>query len=256
MDWKLLVWILIFSLAKAEPKPSEGMFGEMGDLYGDAQMANHVPRLGRRSLSPFRGQNHKGFRFFGGLGDNAGERHSNLAGFFGPLFSRYENFRYYGGRPGAELARGLLRDKRTEELITEYPELIVPDNVKLDKDTAVADESDKMTSPEDEEYWKNILGEATINVVLEKMAQIGETREMIDEFNNYKQFGVGNPLPKYLARFNHQFPAAALSPKVKVESSYPSQPGHQEAGILNKYKSYLPFPRRRKRLGNLPSSSR
>ena len=171
MDWKLLVWILILSLARAEPQPSEGMFGEMDDLYGGVQMANTVPRLGRRSLSPFsRGPHRNGFRFFGGLGDNSVERqHSNLAGFFGPLFNRYENFRYYGGRPGEELARGLLRDKKKD--VEEYPELIVADNVKLDKDTtsAMAEENDNTNSPEDQEYWKNILGEATINTVLEKM---------------------------------------------------------------------------------------
>merc|ERR1740116_444992 len=67
-------------------------------------MANHVPRLGRRSLSPFNSKQRNGFRFFGGVGDGgaSGEpaRNRNLAGFFGPLFNRYENFRYYGGRPG------------------------------------------------------------------------------------------------------------------------------------------------------------
>merc|ERR1712127_1089387 len=32
-------------------------------------MANHVPRLGRRSLSPFNSKQRNGFRFFGGVGD-------------------------------------------------------------------------------------------------------------------------------------------------------------------------------------------
>merc|ERR1711971_1134479 len=55
-------------------------------------MANHVPRLGRRSLSPFNSKQRNGFRFFGGVGDGgaSGEpaRNRNLAGFFGPLFNR------------------------------------------------------------------------------------------------------------------------------------------------------------------------
>merc|ERR1719483_672784 len=46
-------------------------------------MANHVPRLGRRSLSPFNSKQRNGFRFFGGVGDGgaSGEpaRNRNLA---------------------------------------------------------------------------------------------------------------------------------------------------------------------------------
>merc|ERR1712203_351894 len=167
-------------------------------------MANHVPRLGRRSLSPFNSKQRNGFRFFGGVGDGgaSGEpaRNRNLAGFFGPLFNRYENFRYYGGRPSTET---------------------------------------KASKPEasDQDYWQNVIGEATINSVLEKMAEIGETREIIEDFNNYNAYGVGNPLPKYLARWNH--PVA--TPKVKVP---------QTSTNLNKYKGYYPksiaFPRRKK----------
>lgn len=227
----------------------------LGDLFGTSElMANHVPRLGRRtmmnniprigrrSMSPFR-SSQQGFRFFGGTG--AGDRGTDrgkLAGFFGPLY-RYDNFRYYGGRPGEELARGLLRDKRMEE---EYSELMLPntDNVvkmPLDKAKAAEKESSNMSS-QDQDYWKNVLSEATINTVLQKMAQIGETREMIEAFNKYEKYGVGNPLPKYLARFNHQ-PLPAMSPKVKVESSYPKP----NEGLLGKYRgSYLPFPRRRR----------
>lgn len=244
MDWKFVWIVCLLPLLYAAPVPNEGMMGEFGDLFGNPQMANHVPRLGRRSLSPFRGRPNA-FRFFGGIGDtSSSERGRNLAGFFGPLFNRYGNFRYYGGRPGEELARGLLRDKRMEE---EYSEMMLPDNVKPDKDMTPVkvEEQPSKEAENDDLYWKNILGDATITAVLDKMAEIGETREMIEEFNNYEKFGVGNPLPKYLAGFNHGFPA--MSPKVKVESSYPSS-GHKEA-ILNKYKSYLPFPRRRKRTG-------
>ena len=90
------------------------MMGEIEDLYGNANMANHVPRLGRRSMNPFRSKHRNGFRFFSGITDKSRgatvDRHrSKLAGFFGPLFNRYQNFRYYGGRPGETLARGLLR---------------------------------------------------------------------------------------------------------------------------------------------------
>jgi len=255
MDWRF-VWIfslILTSMSEAAP----GEDSMLGDLFGTSQMmANHVPRLGRRSLSPFRS---KGFRFFGG-GDRGGSvsDRGKLAGFFGPLY-RYDNFRYYGGRPGEELARGLLRDKRMEE---EYSDMMLPnvaaDNVggvetALDKATSVSAKLAKAALPagsekessnisrEDQDYWKNVLSEATINTVLQKMAEIGETREMIEAFNKYEKYGVGNPLPKYLAR--HQ-PLPAMSPKVKVESSYPKT----NEGILSKYRSYLPFPRRRRRI--------
>lgn len=262
MDWRF-VWIfslILTSMSEAAP----GEDSMLGDLFGTSQMmANHVPRLGRRSLSPFRS---KGFRFFGsGGGDRGGsgvsDRGGKLAGFFGPLY-RYDNFRFYGGRPGEELARGLLRDKRMEE---EYSDMMLPnvaaDNVgggggvetALDKATSVSTKLAKAALPagsekessnisrEDQDYWKNVLSEATINTVLQKMAEIGETREMIEDFNKYEKYGVGNPLPKYLAR--HQ-PLPAMSPKVKVESSYPKT----NEGILSKYRSYLPFPRRRRRI--------
>ena len=73
-------------------------------------------------------------------------------------------------------------------------------------------------------------------------AEIGETREMIEDFNQYKALGVGNPLPKYLARWNHP----VNIPKVSVpKTSYPNK------DPINKYKSYYPqssvaFPRRKK----------
>ena len=61
-------------------------------------------------------------------------------------------------------------------------------------------------------------------------AEIGETREMIEDFNQYKAFGVGNPLPKYLARWNHPVD----SPKASVpKTSYPNK------DPLNKYKKIL-----------------
>lgn len=243
MDWTF-VWIisLIFmsggSLAAPAPKPGEDMLGEFGDLFGNAQMANHVPRLGRRSLSPFNSKQRNGFRFFGGVGDGgaSGEpaRNRNLAGFFGPLFNRYENFRYYGGRPGEELARGLLRDKKQDE----YP-LSLQSDEKKDKESIPPSAKPKASKPEasDQDYWQNVIGEATINSVLEKMAEIGETREIIEDFNNYNAYGVGNPLPKYLARWNHP----VSTPKVKVP---------QTSTNLNKYKGYYPkslaFPRRKK----------
>merc|ERR1712241_299301 len=131
MDWTF-VWtlsLIIFyeGASNAAPAPTPGednMLGEYGDLFGTGLMANAVPRLGRRSLSPFDSKQRNGFRFFGGIGDRGEsgdlQRNRNLAGFFGPLFNRYENFRYYGGRPGEELARGLLRDKRQQE---EYSEM-------------------------------------------------------------------------------------------------------------------------------------
>jgi len=259
MDWTF-VWILsllIFyggaSNAAPAPRPGEdNMLGEYGDLFGTGLMANHVPRLGRRSLSPFNSKQRNGFRFFGGIGDGGGSgelhRNRNLAGFFGPLFNRYENFRYYGGRPGEELARGLLRDKRQQE---EYSDLfsLQADKADVGKDASVtagpaeAATKTKANKPDiDQDYWKNVIGEATINNVLEKMAEIGETREMIEDFNQYKAFGVGNPLPKYLARWNHP----VNSPKASVpKTSYPNK------DPLNKYKSYYPqssvaFPRRKK----------
>jgi len=259
MDWTFgifsyfTVWILslIFiggGSAVPAPQPGEDMLGEFGDLFGNAQMANHVPRLGRRSLSPFDSKHRNGFRFFGGIGDGggSGERHRsrNLAGFFGPLYNRYDNFRYYGGRPGEELARGLLRNKRQDE----YSDLmsLQPDNsVKVDKDVPSETANTKASKPDiDQDYWKNVIGEATINSVLEKMAEIGETREIIEDFNKYEAFGVGNPLPRYLARWA---PAPAKSPKVNPNNNHP------EVGILNKYKNFYPknsslaFPRRRKK---------
>merc|ERR1712158_50517 len=239
MDWTF-VWILslIFiggGSAVPVPKPGEDM---LGDFFGNAQMANHVPRLGRRSLSPFDSKHRNGFRFFGGVGDGGASgdpaRNRNLAGFFGPLFNRYENFRYYGGRPGEELARGLLRDKKQDE----YP-LSLQSDEKRDKESIPPSAETKASKPEasDQDYWQNVIGEATINSVLEKMAEIGETREIIEDFNNYNAYGVGNPLPKYLARWNH--PVA--TPKVKVP---------QTSTNLNKYKGYYPksiaFPRRKK----------
>merc|ERR1711874_533945 len=100
---------------------------------------------GRRSLRPYSG---------------GGSR--NFAGLYGPLFNRYENFRYYGGRPGEELARGLLRDKRPKE---EYP-----DKADIDKIVPADTTKTKTGKPDiDMDYWKNVIGEATINSVLEKM---------------------------------------------------------------------------------------
>merc|ERR1712241_990420 len=257
MDWTF-VWtlsLIIFyeGASNAAPAPTPGednMLGEYGDLFGTGLMANHVPRLGRRSLSPFNSKQRNGFRFFGGIGDGGGSgelhRNRNLAGFFGPLFNRYENFRYYGGRPGEELARGLLRDKRQDE----YSDLMTlqPDNsVKVDKDVPSETANTKASKPDiDQGYWKNVIGEATINSVLEKMAEIGETREIIEDFNQYEATGFGNPLPRYLARWA---PVPAKSPKVNPQP-YPNNP---EVGILNKYKNFYPktsslaFPRRRKK---------
>jgi len=232
MDWTFgifsyfTVWILsllIFcgssSNAAPAPKPGEdNMLGEYGDLFGSGLMANHVPRLGRRSLRPYSG----------------GEAYTNrnMAGLFGP-FNRYDTFRYYGGRPGEELARGLLRDKRPEKA----------EKADIGKnEPAEATKTKPATLDIDLDYWKNIIGEATINSVLEKMEEIGETREIIEDFNQYKAYGVGNPLPKYLARWSHPVNA----PKVSVpQTSYPNK------AMLNKYKSYFPksslaFPRRKK----------
>jgi len=222
MDWTF-VWIvslLIFyggsSNAAPAPKPGEdNMLGDYGDLFG----LNHVPRLGRRSLRPYSG----------------GGSHS-FAGLYGPLFNRYENFRYYGGRPGEELARGLLRDKRPKD---EYP-----DKADIDKIIPADATKPKTGKPDiDMDYWKNVIGEATINSVLEKMEEIGETREIIEDFNQYKAYGVGNPLPKYLARWSHP---VNVAPKISV----PQAP-YQNKAMLNKYKSYFPksslaFPRRKK----------
>jgi len=222
MDWRF-VWIFALTVLTVIAAQPLGM-GEMGDLYGGQTMgANHVPRLGRRSLSPLFKNN--GFRFFG----RAPSR--NRAGFLGPLFSdRYQNFRFYGGRPGEELARGLLRDKKKD---LQQPNVqIMPE---LEK--SGAEETQVEPRQEDQEYWKNVLSEATINSVLEKMAEIGETREMIEEFNKYEKYGVGNPLPRYLARYNH--PAPAMSQKVSVESSYPSA----KDGMLSKLHNFIPFPR-------------
>ena len=60
---------------------------------------------------------------------------------------------------------------------------------------------------------------------------------MIEEFNKLEKYGVGNPLPRYLARYNH--PAPAMSQKVKVESSYPTA----KDGMLSKLHNFIPFPR-------------
>ena len=84
-------------------------------------------------------------------------------------------FRYYGGRPGEELARGLLRDKRQQE---EYSDLLSlqADKADVEKDASVtavpaeAATKTKANKPDiDQDYWKNVIGEATINNVLEKM---------------------------------------------------------------------------------------
>ena len=84
-------------------------------------------------------------------------------------------FRYYGGRPGEELARGLLRDKRQQE---EYSDLLSlqADKADVGKDASVtavpaeAATKTKANKPDiDQDYWKNVIGEATINNVLEKM---------------------------------------------------------------------------------------
>jgi len=245
MDWTFgifsyfTVWILSLLLfyggssnAAPAPKPGEdNMLGDYGDLYGTGRMANHVPRLGRRSLRPFSGGERYG-----------GDR--NLAGLYGPLFNRYENFRYYGGRPGEELARGLLRDKRQQE---EYSELLSLQADKADIGKSLPADATKTKTSEpdiDQDFWKNVIGEATINSVLEKMEEIGETREIIEDFNQYKAFGVGNPVPKYLAHWGHPVNSP---PKV----SAPQTPYPNAKAMLNKYKSYFPkgsidFPRRKK----------
>ena len=41
-------------------------------------------------------------------------------------------------------------------------------------------------------------------------AQIGETKEMIEELENFENYGAGtpgSPLPRFLARYNHPLPA-------------------------------------------------
>lgn len=152
---------------RAKPDEMYGLGGEFGSLFGHAQMANHVPRLGRRSMNPYLAKNRNGFRFFGREASP-----SSSAGYYGPLFGK--NFRFYGGRPGDELARGLLRNKR----MNEYADFILPsDNSILDQAAkeAIPDsipEIDvKVDDPleDDPDYWKNVLGEATMNSVLTKM---------------------------------------------------------------------------------------
>jgi len=118
------------------------------------------------------------------------------------------------------------------------------DKADIDKNVPADATKTKTSKPDiDMDYWKNVIGEATINSVLEKMEEIGETREIIEDFNQYKAYGVGNPLPKYLARWSHPVNS---QPKVSV----PQAP-YQNKAMLNKYKSYFPkgslaFPRRKK----------
>ena len=155
----------------ARPDEMFGLGGEFGSLFGHAQMANHVPRLGRRSMNPYLAKNRNGFRFFGGANTERRPA-SSSAGFYGPLFGK--NFRFYGGRPGDELARGLLRDKR----INEYADFMLPsDSSILDQagNEALPDPIPEMDMKADDpldddpDYWKNVLGEATMNSVLQKM---------------------------------------------------------------------------------------
>lgn len=244
MDWTF-VWIfaalsiLILNITNniqivdAVPQPGEGLFGggELGDLYGGAQMANHVPRLGRRSRNPYLNHNRNAFRFFGETGDRTGSsaavQHRNLAGLFsGPLF---RNFRFHGGTSSDDLMRGLLRDKRIE-----------PENPKENFESAIKEEVTEDLS--DDEYLKKYLLEATMKSVLDKMAQIGETKDMIEKLENFEKYGAGtpgSPLPRFLARYNHPLPA--MSPKVKTESSYPASGMY----LYNKFSQYRPsFPRK------------
>lgn len=238
MDWTF-VWIfaalsiLILNITNniqivdAVPQPGEGLFGggEMGDLYGGAQMANHVPRLGRRSRNPYLNHNRNAFRFFGETGDRTGSsaavQHRNLAGLFsGPLF---RNFRFHGGTSSDDLMRGLLRDKRIE-----------PENPKENFESAEDEATEDLS---DDEYLKKYLLEATMKSVLDKMAQIGETKEMIEKLENFEKYGAGtpgSPLPRFLARYNHPLPA--MSPKVKTESSYPGSGMY----LYNKFSQYRP----------------
>lgn len=238
MDWTF-VWIfaalsiLILNITNniqivdAVPQPGEGLFGggEMGDLYGGAQMANHVPRLGRRSRNPYLNANRNAFRFFGETGDRTGSsaavQHRNLAGLFsGPLF---RNFRFHGGSSSDDLMRGLLRDKRIE-----------PENPKENFESAEDEATEDLS---DDEYLKKYLLEATMKSVLDKMAQIGETKEMIEKLENFEKYGAGtpgSPLPRFLARYNHPLPA--MSPKVKTESSYPGSGMY----LYNKFSQYRP----------------
>jgi len=239
MDWTF-VWIfaalsiLILNITNniqivdAVPQPGEGLFGggEMGDLYGGAQMANHVPRLGRRSRNPYLNHNRNAFRFFGETGDRTGSsaavQHRNLAGLFsGPLF---RNFRFHGGSSSDDLMRGLLRDKRIE-----------PENPKENFESAEDEATEDLS---DDEYLKKYLLEATMKSVLDKMAQIGETKEMIEELENFENYGAGtpgSPLPRFLARYNHPLPA--MSPKVKTESSFPASGMY----LYNKFSQYRPM---------------
>lgn len=243
MDWTF-VWIfaalsiLILNITNniqivdAVPQPGEGLFGggELGDLYGGAQMANHVPRLGRRSRNPYLNHNRNAFRFFGETGDRTGSsaavQHRNLAGLFsGPLF---RNFRFHGGTSSDDLMRGLLRDKRIE-----------PENPKENFESAKEEVTEDLS---DDEYLKKYLLEATMKSVLDKMAQIGETKDMIEKLENFEKYGAGtpgSPLPRFLARYNHPLPA--MSPKVKTESSFPASGMY----LYNKFSQYRPsFPRK------------
>jgi len=89
----------------------------------------------------------------------------------------------------------------------------------------------------DDEYLKKYLLEATMKSVLDKMAQIGETKEMIEKLENFEKYGAGtpgSPLPRFLARYNHPLPA--MSPKVKTESSYPGSGMY----LYNKFSQYRP----------------
>ena len=83
-----------------------------------------------------------------------------MAGYFGPLF---RNFRFYGGRPGEELTRGLLREKRLDEY----------------SDMSKADSDKKEDHLEDDELWKKRLEEATMNSVLAKMVSEMQSCEQI-----------------------------------------------------------------------------
>ena len=149
----------------------------MGDLYGGAQMANHVPRLGRRSRNPYlKDHNRNAFRFFGETGDRTGSsaaQHRNLAGLFsGPLF---RNFRFHGGSSSDDLMRGLIRSKRIgmcnlrpkKKINFQKKYFSEPKKDKENFENFVKEEVKEDLS--DDEYLKKYLLEATMKSVLDKM---------------------------------------------------------------------------------------
>lgn len=217
----ILIIAMVFSpwciqVVTLSPIPSEGMFP---DFMMNAQLANSVPRMGRRSLSPFMRAatnvnggsttSEGGFRVLNG-------RPRRRIGPYNPFGGGLSGFRFAAG-PG--LYQGALRNKRMPEIVSTGASSLDTSssgstNGNLDN---LMRQSKRVLPPvhvgasmfptvrhQQNMYWENLLSEAARESLLQRLAGAKDAElEKISSQENGD--GSADSIPQYssspLARF-------------------------------------------------------